>query len=138
MNKQLTTNFHSDEFRCKDKNRTKVPDEYFCNVQELAAQLQILRDDINLNRPTGAPAGIPLTLPINSGYRTPEYNKSIGGAKNSAHMKAMAADITQKYMTPKQLKARIESLIKAGKMKDGGIGLYPGFVHYDVSTPRRW
>lgn len=138
VNKQLTTNFHSDEWKCKDKNQTPVPDEFECNVQAIAAQLQILRDDINKNRPAGAPADVVLTLPINSGYRTPEYNKAIGGAKNSAHLKAMAADITQKYMTPKQLKARIESLIKAGKMSDGGIGLYPGFVHLDVSTPRRW
>lgn len=136
MNKQLTTNFTLDEFKCKDG--TPVPEEYFCNVQTLAAQLQILRDDINANRPAGAPAGIPLTIPINSGYRTPEYNKSIGGAKNSAHMKAMAADITQKFHTPKQLKARIEKLIKEGKMQNGGIGLYPGFVHYDIGPVRRW
>lgn len=136
MNKQLTTNFHIDEFKCKDG--TPVPEEYFCNVQTLAANLQILRDDINKNRPAKAPATGVLTLPLNSGYRTPTYNKSIGGAKNSMHMQAKAADITQKYMTPKELKARIEKLIKEGKMQNGGIGLYPGFVHYDIGPVRRW
>lgn len=31
---------------------------------------------------------------INSGFRTPEINKSIGGAKNSQHCLGMASDIT--------------------------------------------
>ena len=31
---------------------------------------------------------------INSGFRTPDINKAIGGAKNSQHCLAMAADIT--------------------------------------------
>ena len=45
----------------------------------------------------------------------------------------------KKSKTPRQVKAIIERLIKAGKMHNGGIGLYPGFVHYDVrSRPARW
>lgn len=31
---------------------------------------------------------------VNSGYRCPELNKAIGGAKNSQHLKGEAADIT--------------------------------------------
>lgn len=31
---------------------------------------------------------------VNSGYRSPALNKAVGGAKNSHHMLAMAADIT--------------------------------------------
>ena len=31
---------------------------------------------------------------INSGFRTPEINKAIGGAKNSQHCLGMSADIT--------------------------------------------
>jgi len=30
---------------------------------------------------------------VNSGYRGPEVNRAVGGAKNSDHMKGMAADI---------------------------------------------
>jgi hypothetical protein len=33
----------------------------------------------------------------------------------------------------------IEDLIKAGSMPDGGVGMYAGWVHYDVRHQRaRW
>lgn len=31
---------------------------------------------------------------VNSGYRSPELNRAVGGAKNSQHIKGEAADIT--------------------------------------------
>lgn len=31
---------------------------------------------------------------VNSGYRSPELNRAVGGAKNSQHLKGEAADIT--------------------------------------------
>lgn len=122
---QLTKNFFLSEFACRDG--TQVPVKYLDNVKTLASNLQVLRDYI------GEP------LHVNSGYRTPEYNKKVGGKKNSQHLTASAADITCKTKTPKQLAAIIEKLIKEGKMKQGGIGVYPGFVHYDVrGTRARW
>lgn len=123
----LTTNFTLEEFACHDQNRTPVPVGFMSNVQMLAENLQVLRDTI------GAP------IHVNSGYRTPEYNDSVGGKPNSFHKTAMAADITTKNMTPKQLKAVIERLIEEGKMRQGGIGLYAGFVHYDIRGYKaRW
>ncbi len=94
----ITTNFHIREFKCKDG--TEVPEEYFCNVEKVAAQLQILRDYL------GEP------IHINSAYRTPTYNKRIGGATKSQHLTASAADITVKSKTPKQVKAIVEKLIE--------------------------
>lgn len=118
-------NFTIEELKCKDGS--PVPIEYLNNAMKLLDNLQVLRDYL------GEP------VRINSGYRSPAYNKAIGGAKNSQHMKATAADITVKSKTPKQVKAIIEKLIKEGKMHNGGIGLYPGFVHYDVRRiPARW
>jgi zinc D-Ala-D-Ala carboxypeptidase len=38
--------------------------------------------------------GIPMI--VTSGYRTPEHNVAIGGAKNSAHCLCMAADFADK------------------------------------------
>lgn len=122
---QLTKNFAIVEFMCKDG--TPVPLKYLPNVQKLASNLQVLRDHL----------GEPIRL--NSGYRSPTYNKKIGGAKDSQHMLAKAADITVKTKTPKQLAVIIEKLISEGKMEQGGIGIYPGFTHYDVrGTKARW
>jgi uncharacterized protein YcbK (DUF882 family) len=121
----MTKNFFLYEFACKDG--TPVPDELIPNVQVLAENLQVLRDHL------GEP------LRINSAYRYPEYNKKVGGKKNSYHLKAMAADITTKNKSPKQLAAIIEKLISEGKMMQGGIGIYPGFTHYDVRGRKaRW
>ena len=64
---KLTTNFSLHEFRCRDGS--DVPEEYMDNVRELAENLQILRDRI----------GMPIT--VISGYRSPEYNKKIDGAR---------------------------------------------------------
>lgn len=122
---QLTKNFALYEFNCRDGR--KVPPEYMGNVRELASNLQVLRDEIGE------------AIHINSSYRPPDYNKRIGGAKNSQHLTASAADITAKGYTPRKLAAVIERLIKAGKMKQGGIGIYPGFVHYDIRGKKaRW
>lgn len=122
---KLTKNFNREEFDCRDG--TQVPAELMPNVQELADNLQVLRDDI------GEP------IRVNSGYRTPAYNKKVGGVSNSQHTKAKAADITAKSFTPKQLAARIEKLIKEKKLWFGGVGVYPGFVHVDIRKNKaRW
>jgi uncharacterized protein YcbK (DUF882 family) len=123
---QLTKNFTRQEFDCNDG--TIVPEKYITNVQEVANNLQVLRDHIK--------ESVSIT---GSGYRTASHNKKVGGAKNSQHLTASAADINAKNYTPKKLAAVIEKLIAEGKMKQGGIGVYKGFVHYDIrGTKARW
>lgn len=123
---KLTKNFTLKEFACKDG--TPVPEALYPNVQELANNLQVLRDHL------GAPVSI-----TGSGYRTASHNKKVKGAKNSQHLYAKAADINAAGHAPKQLAAVIEKLIASGKMKQGGIGIYAGFVHYDIrGTKARW
>lgn len=118
-------NFKIEELRCKDG--TEVPERLLNNAHKLLDNLQVLRDEIGE------------AVFINSGYRTPTYNKKVGGAKNSQHLRATAGDITARGKTPKQLHSIILRLIKEGKMHNGGLGLYPGFVHYDVRPePARW
>jgi len=122
---QLTENFNSYEFNCNDG--TPVPQKYDINMSKLALNLQVLRDEI------GEP------LRILSAYRYPEYNKKIGGAESSQHLLCKAADITCKSYTPAQLAEIIERLIAKGVMRQGGIGIYPGFVHYDMrGVKARW
>ena len=121
----LTTNFNLSEFRCKDG--TDVPAELLPNVQKLANELQKLRDEL----------GLPIK--INSGYRTKSYNKKIGGASNSMHVQAKAADIVVTDITPTNLYKRIEKLIEEGKVNFKGVGVYDTFVHVDVRDRRsRW
>jgi uncharacterized protein YcbK (DUF882 family) len=115
---KLTENFSLREFMCRDGSN--VPDDLMENVKELAQNLQVLREHI------GKP------IKIISGYRSPEYNKKIGGAKKSQHMLAKAGDLVVDGMTPDEVKAAIVKLIEEGKMKKGGVGLYTHFTHYDV------
>lgn len=123
---KLTENFSREEFDCKDG--TIVPDKYLPNVQKVAENLQVLREYL----------GVPVTV-TGSGYRTPAHNKKVGGAKESQHLTASGADINAKHLTPKQLAVVIEKLIARGKMVQGGIGIYPNFVHYDIrGTHARW
>ncbi len=122
---QLEKNFKLEEFRCKDG--TDVPDEFIPNVRQLCMNLQTLRDYI----------GKPIV--VISGYRSPEYNKKIGGAKKSQHMLAKAADIVVSDMTSLEVRDIIIQLIKEGTMDPGGVGIYPTFVHYDVrGRNARW
>lgn len=122
---KLTTNFSLSEFRCKDG--TDVPEELMPNVKKLANELQKLRDLL----------GLPIK--INSGYRTPSYNRKIGGAKNSFHVQAKAADIVVADIEPKKLHAMIEKWIEQGKLNFKGVGLYNTFVHVDVRDRKaRW
>ena len=115
---QLQKNFNLNEFQCKDGSQ--VPEEHFDNVKELSENLQILRDHINK----------PIT--VISGYRSPQYNKKCGGAKRSQHLLAKAADIIVQGMTSLEVRNIILKLIKEGKMKKGGVGLYDTFTHYDI------
>lgn len=60
---------------------------------------------------------------INSGFRSPETNKAVGGAAASQHMKGEAADISVK--NPRQL---LQTLHQSGLEFDQAI-LYPTFLH---------
>lgn len=123
---KLTKNFTRQEFDCKDG--TIVPAKYLLNVKEVAENLQALRDYLE----------VPVSV-TGSGYRTIVHNKKVGGAKNSQHLTASGADINAEGYDPKQLAEVIELLILKGKMKQGGIGVYNGFVHYDIrGTKARW
>lgn len=121
-----TAHFSISEFACKDG--TPVPKAYYPQVQVLMDNLEVLR---------AAMGGYPIH--INSGYRTKKHNAAVGGKPQSLHLTAHAADIVIKGYTPAQIRTKIEALIKAGKMTQGGIGKYATFVHYDVRGYKaRW
>lgn len=125
-NLQVTTNFNLFELEFYDV----IPPEFVQNAIELLQNLQVLRDA----------CGLPIT--ITSGYRTSERNEKAGGAVSSQHLKAAAADFKITGMSPQEVANLIENLIRDGRMKQGGLGVYlkdGGWVHYDVrGTRSRW
>lgn len=122
---QITKNFDLREFASRDG--ACFPLDVIENIKKLAKALQVIRDEI----------GWPLI--INSGYRSPEHNKNVGGAVNSFHLTGMAADIRSPRIAPITLFATIERLISEGKIPAGGLKAYNSFVHYDIrGNNARW
>lgn len=114
----LTKNFKKAEFDSKDN--APMPLDVMQNVQKLAEQLQVLIDYL------GKP------IKITSGYRSPNHNARIGGAKHSYHVKGMAADIQVKDIQPKEVKKLIVHLMNEGKIIKGGCKAYTSWLHYDI------
>jgi hypothetical protein len=85
-----------------------------------------------------------------SGYRSPQHNARVGGAGQSRHMFGQAADIvpsdcdwvamragkgTHADATKlSQFVALVEHHLGKELMVIGGIGLYPGWAHFDIRS----
>lgn len=113
---KLTAHFRIREFKCNDGSDTILIDE------KLAKLLEQLR--------TWAGGSIRIT----SAYRTPVYNKRIGGATNSQHTKGTAADIVVTGKDPAAV-AKFAQAIGAG-----GVGHYTAqkFTHVDTRPGRSY
>lgn len=75
-------------------------------------------------------------LIVNSAYRSPTYNRSVGGARNSLHMSGMALDIKWSGIS---LTSREDFIDKALDVGFRGIGRYgTRFVHIDIGSRREW
>lgn len=108
------SNFQVKEFACHDGTNEILIDG------NLVRRLQDCRDKFGV------------TI-INSAYRTPDYNKKIGGATNSQHVKGKASDTVCKGTSP------LEVAMFAEVMGMGGIGLYSSFTHIDTRDGKsRW
>lgn len=111
--KEFTPNFKVSEFACKDGSDVVLINPHLVEV------LEKIRAHFGKD------------IKINSGYRTPSYNaklatKSTKVAKNSYHMRGCAADITISGVKPREIYEFVNSF------HQGGLGLYPTFVHVDV------
>lgn len=73
--------------------------------------------------------GVPLH--VTSAYRSPAYNKAVGGAPRSQHLQNRALDLIPKGKTPRALFDELLALREAGEF-EGGLGLYRNFVHVDT------
>jgi hypothetical protein len=99
-------------------------------VIEFAVGVQIFRDWIGES------------MTVTSWYRTPEYNKKIGGASNSMHLAALAVDFqtprhnSAKRYTPAQWQNIIrkwrEICLDRLGVVGGSVEIAPTWVHLDV------
>lgn len=115
-NKKVGKHFKVREFACKDGSQVVFIDDYLVSI------LDILRNKVE--KP----------VIINSGYRTPEWNKKCNGAKYSYHMRGMAADIRVEGMTAKQVANELNKIIP----DECGIIVYKSWVHFDVRSDKKY
>lgn len=114
----VSEHFKIKEFAQKDGRCDKVLID-----SELVEVLEDIREHFN------AP------VIITSGYRTPEYNAKIGGAKNSQHTKGTAADIQVKGVPA----SNVQRYLKQKYQEKYGIGSYWTFTHIDTREKKaRW
>jgi uncharacterized protein YcbK (DUF882 family) len=105
---KVSENFYLNEFECKDGSHLVKLDS------ELLHKLQQLRTKLGRS------------IKINSGYRTPEHNKKVGGSPNSQHLLGTAADIVVSGVTPAIV---MKEAILLGFT---GVKAYSTFTHVDV------
>ena len=107
---------------------TVIPKQFYGNMRRLIKNVKVLADNVSAS------------LHVNSGYRSPNYNAGLeGSAQASNHQFGEAIDISSPTLSSSQLRSKVLELIAAGKMDDGGLGIYNSFIHYDVGgAGRRW
>ncbi len=115
---RLSENFYRSEFKCKCGQC-----DYDTVDAELVEVLQMLRDKFKAS------------IKVTSGNRCPEYNKHVGGAVSSYHIRGRAADIQVAGVTPYE----VQKHLKLMYMDMYGIGSYETFTHIDTRTKAgRW
>lgn len=115
---QITEHFSRQEFDSRDGHQ--YPAEW------IKSRLKPLCEALERVRAQTGP------IVITSGYRTPERNKQIGGAKNSQHIHGRAADIKSHGLSGAELADIVLGLIRIGDIPAGGVGIYSNRVHYDT------
>lgn len=115
----LSKNFDWKEFQ-KSDTASRLHIVNVINDWEVRDNIKALVD--NVLQPLRDAWGGPLF--INSGYRSPELNKAVGGAATSQHTKGCAADVgvTDPYALAK--------LAKKMRLGYDQMIVYPSFVHF--------
>ena len=113
----LSKNFQVKEFACKDLSNIVFIQQFLVEI------LQDVRDHF----------GSPVT--INSGYRTANHNKKVGGSEHSMHLVGCAADIVVKGVSP----VIVYDYLNSEYPGILGLGLYSTFTHVDTRINQsRW
>lgn len=111
----LSRHFDSSEFRCRDGSTHPID-------PRLVEMLEDIRGHFGR------------AVTITSGYRSPAYNRRVGGAPNSFHVRGMAADIRVAGVAPADV-----FQYASGRFPISGLGLYRSWTHIDCRPYRaRW
>lgn len=84
---------------------------------------------------TGLESAYGQPLNVTSGYRSPERNAAVGGAKGSQHMHGNAVDIDVSGMSTDERRKLIELAQAQGFT---GVGIYDNSLHFDTGAERAW
>lgn len=123
----FSLNFFNREVACRDASRTMPAGDELSNAIMASEMMEAIRSYLGDR-----------AITVNSWYRTPEYNRQVGGAKNSYHVKGMAVDFTVAGLTPAQVQRKLIQARDSGKLDIGGIGKYKTFTHCDIGPKRTW
>lgn len=121
---------HYDEYPV-DKWRWKnfTPKEMSCRGDQ-----NLMVDEDAMDKLQALRGKIGKPFHILSAYRSPSYNKKIGGATRSQHMVAKAFDVSMANHDRKEFE------VEARKAGFTGFGFYPSmnFMHIDTGPAREW
>ncbi len=108
-------NFSPEEIACRGDGKIRIN-------EPALDKLQALRDKLE----------VPLI--VHSAYRSPDYNRRVGGAKHSMHLQGAAFDISMANHDPESFET------EARAVGFTGFGFYPrqNFMHIDIGRARQW
>jgi hypothetical protein len=123
----VTPHFAWSEFASHDAQRTPVPAALRANTIRLCWLLEKMRHELG-----------DVAMSIDSGYRTPAYNVQVGGASDSRHTHADAADFfvdqVDRWIAQGTARNRSDVLAIANRIfASGGVGNETsGTLHVDA------
>lgn len=122
---RLSPHFTYGEFwqkQCKNLAAAPYPVAWIgSRLQPLVTILERIRHEL------GGPV-----MTVTSGYRSPAYNRCIGGARASQHTQGRAVDFKVAGKSPREVATVIRRLHATGAITIGGLGVYRSWIHLDT------
>lgn len=99
----------------------------YVNTDDLSDRLEATLNEIALSIPN-------MPLSVTSGFRNSKYNKKVGGATRSQHIRGNAVDISLDNLTVAQQKALVDAVLSNPNVRGFGYYTTNNSIHFDVRT----